>query len=59
MGKPNGRMELLGKSDMEGKAAMGSGERTEPWERARWTVKSVRVTDKSRGSERISAVSLS
>jgi len=26
MGKPKDRMELLGKSDMEGKAAMGIGE---------------------------------
>ena len=26
-GKPAGRMELFGKSDIEGKAAMGSGER--------------------------------
>src|SRR5438067_10719259 len=27
MGKPRSRMEIFGKSDIEGKAAMGSGER--------------------------------
>jgi hypothetical protein len=49
-----------GMSDVEGKVARVAmselgNERisTEPWERARYTVRSVRVTDKSRGSERI------
>ena len=45
------RSILEAERDMaSGKSARVRGGRTEPWERARWTVKSVMVTDELRGT---------